>query len=163
MDVSKIKEKIEGIKEEIEFYIWNFTGFFRQLKERILGTIEVLVFVNKTCSYRNWDFCYLYYYIEWKLKRMRDTIIKNDIIADSEEVKNQINEALEYLNTYFNVEDYVERPKWMEDRGWWLGESMTPEREEESTKYYMDLYNQEKEAWDNFHECLKKYAQNWWD
>lgn len=144
LTIEKIKNKVEEWWDEVTFFFHNPFGL-RTLYERITGTIEYAVFIFKNNTYREWDYCYLYDLIEFKLKRMKKCL-ENDSVVYRDELKemcNEIEETLAYYQVYKNIED-----------GGHGGS--------DHVDVVREMYRQQQIAWRKFHEMLSNNAQNWW-
>lgn len=59
---------------------------------------------------QDWDYEGIYYYLEFKLKRLREVLVEDDIHKDSPRCVKEIDLCLEHLNRYLNWDDYLVWP-----------------------------------------------------
>ena len=134
------------IFDRIENWLWYRIGSpFHHTKERILGTLAYAKFVWQKEAYREWDYAYLYDLLEFKLRRMKNQLGKDDFVVGYESTVKEIQDALDQLDLYNAVEDCT------------YNDLNT--RDVDSVK---KSYEVQQEAWDKFHEILKQNAQKWW-
>jgi hypothetical protein len=136
--MNKIKGKLKLL---IEFLSYNPWGI-RSLYEKIIGTWEYLKFIWQHDIYREWDFMYLYSLIQFKLKRMALQLRKDDFVADSHDRYMEILQALAYLHIYEHIED--------------------ENYDHNNVDIIKEMYKQQQDAWNGFHDILKEHAQKWW-
>jgi hypothetical protein len=136
--VEKIKEVWTNI---IDFCTYDMFGL-RRLFEKITGTWDYLVFLWKNDIYREWDFWYLYQLMQFKLERMAIQLKEDDFVEDSETRYEEILKALAFLHIYEHIEDGDY------DRG--------------NVDSVREMYKQQQDAWNGFHDTLKENAQKWW-
>ena len=136
--VEKIKEVWTNI---IDFCTYDMFGLHR-LFEKITGTWDYLVFLWKNDIYREWDFWYLYQLMQFKLERMAIQLKKDNFVEDSETRYEEILKALAFLHIYEHIEDGDY------DRG--------------NVDSVREMYKQQQDAWNGFHDTLKENAQKWW-
>jgi len=140
--MNKVVAKINEVREHIsDFCIYDMFGF-RRLYEKITGTFAYLIFIWKHDIYREWDFWYLYQLIQFKLERMATQLKEDDFVIDSEERFNEIVKALAYLHIYEHSED--------------------GDYDHNNIDMVREMYKQQQDAWNGFHDTLKEHAQKWW-
>ena len=137
-----IKEKMEEIWEDFRGYITYNPFGIRSFFEKVKGTLEYAYFIWKHDCYREWDYWYLYQLMQFKLERMAIQLRKDDFVADSEDRYNEILKSLAYLHIYEHIED-----------GYYDHNNVDVVRE---------MYKQQQDAWNGFHDTLKEHAQKWW-
>lgn len=59
---------------------------------------------------QDWDYEGIYYYLEFKLKRLREVLVEDDIHKDSPRCVKQIDIVLEHLNRHLKWDDYLVWP-----------------------------------------------------
>ena len=134
--------KTVEILDDLKYDMKKPFDHLRYLYEKVTGIWQYLVFMWKNDSYREWDFCYLYDLMEFKLNRM-SLVLREGYAMDHEERYKEIQQALAYYHVYKNIEDgHYDR---------------------ENIEAIKDVYNQQQKAWDEFHEILRKHGQKWWD
>ena len=136
-----IKEKMEEIWEDFRGYITHNPFGIRSFFEKVKGTLEYAYFIWKHDCYREWDYWYLYQLMQFKLERMAIQLRKDDFVADSEDRYNEILKSLAYLHIYEHIEDDNDR---------------------NNIDIVRELYKQQQDAWNGFHDTLKEHAQKWW-
>jgi hypothetical protein len=136
--IKKLQDKITDI---IDFLTYNPFGL-RTLYERVIGTIEYATYVWKNHAYREWDYAYLYDLMQFKLERMALQLKKDTFVADSNERYEEILKALAYLHIYNHVED--------------------EDYDHNNVDMIREMYKQQQDAWNGFHDTLKEHAQKWW-
>ena len=136
-----IKEKMEEIWEDFRGYVTHNPFGIRSFFEKVKGTLEYAYFIWKHDCYREWDYWYLYQLMQFKLERMAIQLRKDDFVADSEDRYNEILKSLAYLHIYEHIEDDNDR---------------------NNIDIVRELYKQQQDAWNGFHDTLKEHAQKWW-
>ena len=136
-----IKERMEEIWEDFRGYITHNPFGIRSFFEKVKGTLEYAYFIWKHDCYREWDYWYLYQLMQFKLERMAIQLRKDDFVADSEDRYNEILKSLAYLHIYEHIEDDNDR---------------------NNIDVVRELYKQQQDAWNGFHDTLKEHAQKWW-
>ena len=136
-----IKERMEEIWEDFRGYITHNPFGIRSFFEKVKGTLEYAYFIWKHDCYREWDYWYLYQLVQFKLERMAVQLRKDDFVADSEDRYNEILKSLAYLHIYEHIEDDNDR---------------------NNIDIVRELYKQQQDAWNGFHDTLKEHAQKWW-
>ena len=134
----KIKEKWEDFIGYITYNPFGIRSFF----EKVKGTLEYAYFIWKHDCYREWDYWYLYQLMQFKLERMAVQLRKDDFVADSEDRYNEILKSLAYLHIYEHIED--------------------DDNDHNNIDVVRELYKQQQDAWNGFHDTLKEHAQKWW-
>lgn len=135
--------KTVEILDDLKYDMKKPFDHIRYLYEKVTGIWQYLVFMWKNNSYREWDFCYLYDLMEFKLNRMSLLLRDHAYAMDHEERYKEIQKALAYYHVYKNIEDgHYDR---------------------ENIEIIKDIYIKQQEAWDLFHDTLKEYGQGWWD
>ena len=137
-----IKEKMEEIWEDFRGYITYNPFGIRSFFEKVKGTLEYAYFIWKHDCYREWDYWYLYQLMQFKLERMAIQLRKDDFVADSEDHYNEILKSLAYLHIYEHIED--------------------DDNDHNNIDVVRELYKQQQDAWNGFHDTLKEHAQKWW-
>ena len=137
-------KKLQAWLENITYSIENKFSEIRRIKEKIAGTWDYLCFMWANDTYREWDYGYLYDLIAFKLNRMSLSLRDYGNAVDHEVRYEEIQKALAYYSFFSNIEegDYDH---------------------DGSIEVIKDLYRQQQEAWDLFHDTLKEYGQGWWD
>jgi len=137
-------KKLQAWFENITFSIENKFSEIRRIKEKIAGTWDYLCFMWANDTYREWDYGYLYDLIAFKLNRMSLSLRDYGNAVDHEVRYEEIQKALAYYSFFSNIEegDYDH---------------------DGSIEVIKDLYRQQQEAWNLFHDTLKEYGQGWWD
>ena len=136
-----IKERMEEIWEDFRGYITHNPFGIRSFFEKVKGTLEYTYFIWKHDCYREWDYWYLYQLMQFKLERMAIQLRKDDFVADSEDRYNEILKSLAYLHIYEHIED---------------------DNDHNNIDIVRELYKQQQDAWNGFHDTLKEHAQKWW-
>ena len=137
-----IKERMEEIWEDFRGYITHNPFGIRSFFEKVKGTLEYAYFIWKHDCYREWDYWYLYQLMQFKLERMAIQLRKDDFVADSEDRYNEILKSLAYLHIYEHIED--------------------GDYDHNNVDVVREMYKQQQDAWNGFHDTLKEYAQKWW-
>ena len=137
-----IKEKMEEIWEDFRGYINHNPFGIRSFFEKVKGTLEYAYFIWKHDCYREWDYWYLYQLVQFKLERMAIQLRKDDFVADSEDRYNEVLKALAYLHIYEHIED--------------------GDYDHNNVDIVREMYKQQQDAWNGFHDTLKEHAQKWW-
>ena len=137
-----IKERMEEIWEDFRGYITHNPFGIRSFFEKVKGTLEYAYFIWKHDCYREWDYWYLYQLVQFKLERMAAQLRKDDFVADSEDRYNEILKALAYLHIYEHIED--------------------GDYDHNNVDVVREMYKQQQDAWNGFHDTLKEHAQKWW-
>lgn len=137
-----IKEKMEEIWEDFRGYITHNPFGIRSFFEKVKGTLEYAYFIWKHDSYREWDYWYLYQLMQFKLERMALQLKKDDFVVDSKDHYNEILKALAYLHIYEHIE--------------------TGDYDHNNVDVVREMYKQQQDAWNGFHDTLKEHAQKWW-
>ena len=137
-----IKERMEEIWEDSRGYITHNPFGIRSFFEKVKGTLEYAYFIWKHNCYREWDYWYLYQLVQFKLERMAVQLRKDDFVADSEDRYNEILKALAYLHIYEHIED--------------------GDYDHNNVDVVREMYKQQQDAWNGFHDTLKEHAQKWW-
>ena len=137
-----IKEKMEEIWEDFRGYITHNPFGIRSFFEKVKGTLEYAYFIWKHDCYREWDYWYLYQLMQFKLERMAIQLRKDDFVTDSENRYNEILKALAYLHIYEHIED--------------------GDYDHNNVDVVREMYKQQQDAWNGFHDTLKEHAQKWW-
>lgn len=138
----KLIEKIEEIwKDFIGYITYNPFGI-RAFFEKVKGTIEYAYFIWKHDCYREWDYWYFYQLVQFKLERMALQLKKDDFVVDSKDRYNEILKALAYLHIYEHIE--------------------TGDYDHNNVDVVREMYKQQQDAWNGFHDTLKEHAQKWW-
>ena len=130
--------------ENITYSIENKLLEIKHIKEKIIGTWDYLCFMWTHNTYREWDYGYLYDLIAFKLNRISLSLRDYGNAVDHEVRYEEIQKALAYYSFFKNIEygDYDH---------------------DGSIEAIKDLYKQQQEAWDLFHDTLKEHGQGWWD
>lgn len=137
-----IKEKMKEIWEDFRGYITHNPFGIRSFFEKVKGTLEYAYFIWKHDCYREWDYWYLYQLVQFKLERMAVQLRKDDFVADSEDRYNEILKSLAYLHIYEHIED--------------------GDYDHNNVDVVREMYKQQQDAWNGFHDTLKEHAQKWW-
>lgn len=138
----KVVEKIKEVWENItDFCTYDMFGF-RRIYEKVTGTWDYIVFLWKNDIYREWDFWYLYQLMQFKLERMAIQLRKDNFVADSEDRYEEILKALAYLHIYEHIED--------------------GDYDHNNVDAIREMYKQQQDAWNGFHDTLKEHGQKWW-
>ena len=137
-----IKERMEEIWEDFRGYITYNPFGIRSFFEKVKGTLEYAYFIWKHDCYREWDYWYLYQLMQFKLERMAVQLRKDDFVADSEDRYNEILKSLAYLHIYEHIED--------------------GDYDHNNVDVVREMYKQQQDAWNGFHDTLKEHAQKWW-
>lgn len=137
-----IKEKMEEIWEDFRGYITYNPFGIRSFFEKVKGTLEYTYFIWKHDCYREWDYWYLYQLMQFKLERMAVQLRKDDFVADSENRYNEILKTLAYLHIYEHIEEC--------------------DYDHNNVDIVKEIYKQQQDAWNGFHDTLKEHAQKWW-
>ena len=137
-----IKERMEEIWEDFRGYITHNPLGIRSFFEKVKGTLEYAYFIWKHDCYREWDYWYLYQLMQFKLERMAVQLRKDDFVADSEDRYNEILKSLAYLHIYEHIED--------------------GDYDHNNVDVVREMYKQQQDAWNGFHDTLKEHAQKWW-
>ena len=137
-----IKERMEEIWEDFRRYITHNPFGIRSFFEKVKGTLEYAYFIWKHDCYREWDYWYLYQLMQFKLERMAVQLREDDFVADSEDRYNEILKALAYLHIYEHIED--------------------GDYDHNNVDVVREMYKQQQDAWNGFHDTLKEHAQKWW-
>ena len=137
-----IKERMEEIWEDFRGCITHNPFGIRSFFEKVKGTLEYAYFIWKHDCYREWDYWYLYQLIQFKMERMAVQLRKDDFVADSEDRYNEILKALAYLHIYEHIED--------------------GDYDHNNVDVVREMYKQQQDAWNGFHDTLKEHAQKWW-
>ena len=137
-----IKERMEEIWEDFRGYITHNPFGIRSFFEKVKGTLEYAYFIWKHDCYREWDYWYLYQLMQFKLERMAIQLRKDDFVADSEDRYNEILKSLAYLHIYEHIED--------------------GDYDHNNVDIVREMYKQQQDAWNGFHDTLKEHAQKWW-
>ena len=137
-----IKEKMKEIWEDFRGYITHNPFGIRSFFEKVKGTLEYTYFIWKHDCYREWDYWYLYQLVQFKLERMAVQLRKDDFVADSEDRYNEILKSLAYLHIYEHIED--------------------GDYDHNNVDIVREMYKQQQDAWNGFHDTLKEHAQKWW-
>ena len=80
--------------------------------------------------------------MQFKLERMAIQLRKDDFVADSEDRYNEILKSLAYLHIYEHIED--------------------GDYDHNNVDIVREMYKQQQDAWNGFHDTLKEHAQKWW-
>ena len=137
-----IKERMEEIWEDFRGYITHNPFGIRSFFEKVKGTLEYAYFIWKHDCYREWDYWYLYQLMQFKLDRMAVQLRKDDFVADSEDRYNEILKSLAYLHIYEHIED--------------------GDYDHNNVDIVREMYKQQQDAWNGFHDTLKEHVQKWW-
>lgn len=147
-------------------------------------------FLVKVCQYipilwhdRDWDYAYILILLQFKLKRTRECIIKNDIILESNLVAEEIKQCEDCIERILNDEYCKEEEENLESIDGAPKLDFTPTSDsnyqemkiiypkalsnEEARERRMELYlKQEKckqEDYDLLFKMLREKIQGWWD
>ena len=137
-----IKERMEEIWEDFRGYITHNPFGIRSFFEKVKGTLEYAYFIWKHDCYSEWDYWYLYQIVQFKLERMAIQLRKDDFVADSEDRYNEFLKSLAYLHIYEHIED--------------------GDYDHNNVDIVREMYKQQQDAWNGFHDTLKEHAQKWW-
>lgn len=135
----KFKEKLE----DISYSVSNAFDEIRRIYQKITGTFEYLCFMWKNDTYREWDYAYLYDFIEFKLNRMSILLRDHGYGTDCKERYKEIQEVIANYHVYKTIED--------------------GEYDRSSIDAIKSVYKMQQEAWDKMHDIMKKHGQGWWD
>lgn len=138
----KLIEKIKDACENIRDYIIYDCFGLRRIYEKVTGTFSYFMFIWKHDCYREWDYWYLYQLIRFKLERMALQLKKDDFVLESEDRYNEVLKALAYLHIYEHIED--------------------GDYDHTNVDMIREMYKQQQDAWNGFHDTLKEHAQKWW-
>ena len=138
----KLNEKIKEKWEDFIGYITYNPCGIRSFFEKVIGTLEYAYFIWKHDCYREWDYWYLYQLIQFKLERMAMQLKKDDLVLESEDRYNEVLKALAYLHIYEHIED--------------------GDYDHTNVDMIREMYKQQQDAWNGFHDTLKEHAQKWW-
>ena len=174
MDFQKLKnicmDKLEDLEIWFDVHVLDKLRFIKRIPMIIKANCEMLYAFNKGNWYFDWDYDFLYEMIYWKLDRIRNRIKEDDILEETDRVYDEITEALKQLEIYYNPNIVVKEPEWIEERFRariddpnFALPKRTKEQEEEEMNYYKEFHAVQQQAWDKFHDLLKKHAQGWWD
>jgi hypothetical protein len=97
---------IENIQINLGYIATSIRMFFNNI---YYGVKNVFYYFPVIWKDRYWDFEYFFLQIlKYKLRNTRDGIYSEDIIKEKNEVKEEINTLLEYINTFENSTDIFE-------------------------------------------------------
>ena len=136
------KEKMEELWAKFRGYVTHNPFGIRSFFEKVKGTLDYAYFIWKHDCYREWDYWYLYQLMQFKLERMAIQLRKDDFVADSEDRYNEILKSLAYLHIYEHIED--------------------GDYDHNNVDIVREMYKQQQDAWNGFHDTLKEHAQKWW-
>lgn len=111
----------------------------------------------------DWDYAYLLTLIGYKLKRMRECIHSNDVIAHAENVANEILEAEIMIR---NIADDPDDEWSLHYNQWHSCKSSVSEpcQAEGECRKTLELSAKRSEKnWHKLWKHLDKYSQGWWD
>lgn len=148
--------------------------------------IKIFKYIVLLWHDEDWDYAYLLYIIEFKLKRMKNNL--NEYYIDGHgkriEVSKQIDKTLGAINKYnneyelfpmidpeelYNIEMFWKRNSnrntssmcYMFEDGKEVPENH--EFFEYKNKYINRIYNWKNAAWNRIFDTIKKHGQYWWD
>jgi len=157
-----------------------FTNFFWW----IIKSIQYSWFLRKDFD---WDYVFILLLLQYKLKRTRKRIIKNNILLHSEQVASEIKHAEDLIQNWRDNEwcedlQKAHDKKWGEQISfknsdtnkkltWLLGRTRenatTQELRAQEIKEQRAISNAmgdaEQKCWNEIFNQIKKYGQNWWD
>jgi hypothetical protein len=179
-------EKAMGIK-------WNLSNVWGKLTRPFIRTFQWAVKVVQYAKFLwndfDWDFGFFLSLMQYKLKRMRTTIIENNNLVRSEEIGAQIKHAEDLIQKYLNHDYCVDlyeahEKKWGKtvdlsekiDAG--CGQTMytwnmsrenatTPELKQQEKDEALAIYErgdeEERKTLDEIFSHIRKHLEEWWD
>lgn len=175
------------MKKQFEKFFNYSNSLIYPLKKTIRWAIKSTEYAKILWKDFDWDFTYILILLQYKLKRTRLAILKDNIILRNEEVASQI-EHVETLISKYLDNDFCKELYDAHDKKWGTrvkNEDASepsnapwdwPFRRENATT--IKLHRQEKEEYMAIHELaekerqkvfenifdfMKKYMQQWWD
>ena len=165
--------------------IWGHITYpFAKFFDRMVKIVQYIPILWKDYD---WDHMYFFVLMQYKLKRMRQRILKNNMIVRAEEIAAQIKHAEDliekWLNDDFCKEEYeAHEKKWGEmvdlstplDDGSGLWEwdmsrekCTTPELKQQESDESMAIHNkceqERQKCLDDIFNHLRNHVQEWWD
>lgn len=111
--------------------------------EKLKNTIDYAVYIYKNDICMEYDWSYIYKFIEFKLRRMQEYLSQAPYKGNMKDCKD-IGKLIVLIEYYWKYEAYEDLPK-------------TPTQED----YERHNKNQE-EVWKEIHKVLVEKARHWW-
>jgi len=189
-----ITQKFKKIKEKVWFWFY-FDSFIIKIYDAIFSFVEWIIkcvqysiFLWKDCD---WDYSYFIQLMQYKAKRMRKCIKKNNHLESNEQVVNEIQKFEDIIEDWIN-KDFVASEQAAHEKKWGeiiqdIGKETTvlknglklyrwnPKRKNATTK---KLHNQERKEQMKIYDLdndrqmkqfnlifdyLKEHLLRWWD
>jgi len=160
-----------GEEESLIYRLWdlicnNEISYFLRKQGRFLK--RIISWIPVLYNDEDWDYAYLLYIIDFKLKQIREVILDDDIHVDSSKTVKKIDIIRGRLDRYLNSEKYLgERPEredtifFNEDNdadGFLTMKELSPEYKE----YLNNMTVMEEKNFRGFFRSLEKYLPFIW-
>lgn len=134
----------------------------RFIHDFIYGVKNIVYYFPIIWNDRHWDYEYCIDLIEKKLRQMQIGIRKDDILADTNKVCEEIGDTLYLIHVYKNASDYYEMSQ--QDLLQKIKDEKNIDKKEDLVKeYYVGLYQYEERQWLNLWSSIYNNMRGWWN
>lgn len=139
--------------------VGNICAFFKKI---IRGLKNIIYYLPTIWTDRHWDYGFLLEIMRKKLINMRDGIHKDDLVVETSQIVNQINNTLTDIDNFHNAMDLFEMQTYDD-----LVKIRDTKDKKEKDKLLKDWYIRqiefENECWNKIWDGIKENARGWWN
>lgn len=138
-----------------------FEDIYSKIRNIFIGIKNIIVYAPIIYNTREWDYDYLLYLIQFKLKRMSKDMLNDKLIMEYKECSNQMNEVVKNIDNYRDSLEVYEKEH-QDELKFILNTKDEYQCEQLCSNFYRNCYKYDDECWNNIWDSIKEYGRGWW-